>query len=250
VKQLVWATALIVAASISAAANAATPVGAVSRVRGECVGLSEGMTRALDAGAAVHLAEEISTGKAARLEIKFDDGTILTLGEHARLVIDSFVYNPADGLDELIVSATGSFRFVSGALKSEASTIRVETPLSLIGVRGTDFWGGPINDRYGVFLPTRAKSSPGAASARMPGSSRSPTSSARKNRCTYFGLSLCPANGLPAITASSQGILPFDAGGNWPQQARQQARQVPQGRYDRPQPAFHGQDRQPGEVDR
>jgi len=52
----------------------------------------------------------------------------------------------------LIVSATRSFRFVSGALKSEASTIRVETPLSLIGVRGTDFWGGPINDRYGVFL--------------------------------------------------------------------------------------------------
>lgn len=151
-KRLIWAAALIVTALVSPAANAATPVGAVSRVIGDSVGVSEGLERTLEAGAAVHLAEEISTGEAARLEIKFDDGTILTLGARARIVIDAFVYNPNDGLDELIISAAGPFRFVSGAFKTEASTIRVETPLALIGVRGTDFWGGPIDDRYGVFL--------------------------------------------------------------------------------------------------
>jgi hypothetical protein len=30
--------------------------------------------------------------------------------------------------------------------------ILVSTPPATIGVRGTEFWGGPIDGRYGVFL--------------------------------------------------------------------------------------------------
>lgn len=75
------------------------------------------------------------------------------MGENARLVIDAFVYHPAGGIDRLIVSAAGPFRFVSASLpRRPASTVRVETPVALIGVRGTDFWGGPIDGSYGVFL--------------------------------------------------------------------------------------------------
>ena len=80
-------------------------------------------------GLPVHLREEISTGDAARLELTFDDGTTLTLGEKARLVIDEFVYNPADGLERMAVSASGAFRFVSGALKRPTSEVSVATPV-------------------------------------------------------------------------------------------------------------------------
>jgi len=135
-----------------AKANAATQVGAVSRVQGQCSGVSEGVTRTLSTGAPVHLAEEISTGGEARLEIGLDDGTTLTLGENARLVIDRFVYRPRESLDELAVSTVGAFRFVSGAFKTAASSVSVQTPVALIGVRGTDFWGGPIDGQFGVFL--------------------------------------------------------------------------------------------------
>jgi len=153
VKRMMLLAALMVATLCSVGAYAATPVGAVSRVRGECVGLSEGVARTLDPGVPVHLAEDISTGDKARLEIRFEDGTTLTMGENARLVVDTFVFHPAGGLDRLIVSSAGPFRFVSGSLpRQPASTVRVETPLALIGVRGTDFWGGPIDGRYGVFL--------------------------------------------------------------------------------------------------
>ncbi|MCP5113624.1 MAG: FecR domain-containing protein [bacterium] len=100
----------------------------------------------------VYLKEEVSTAASAKLEITFADGTVLTLGEQARIVIDSFVYNPGDGLDQLLVSTSGPFRMVSGALKRPAATIEVDTPVALIGVRGTDFWAGPIDDRYGVLL--------------------------------------------------------------------------------------------------
>lgn len=143
---------LAMVALSSAVASAAMQVGSVSRAQGDSVGVSEGKQRPLDNGAPVHLAEEILTGDAARLEIGLDDGTTLTLGEKARLVIDRFVYRPQESLDELAVSTRGAFRFVSGALKTASSAISVQTPVALIGVRGTDFWGGPIDGLYGVFL--------------------------------------------------------------------------------------------------
>ena len=132
--------------------QAATEVGAVTRARGDCVGVSEGTTRSLGAGLPVFLAEEISTGEAARLRITFDDGTVLTLGERARVVIDSFVYQPDDGLEQLLLTATGPFRLATAALVSPAAVINVATPAAVLGVRGTDYWGGPIDGRYGVLV--------------------------------------------------------------------------------------------------
>jgi hypothetical protein len=150
-RKLSVALVSIAAASV-ADAYAATPVGQVSRLQGMSTGVSEGTTRQLEAGVPIHLQEEVSTGASTRLEITFDDGTTLTLGERARLVIDTFVYRPADDSNQILVSAAGPFRFVTGAIGQLAGTIRVQTPVALIGVRGTDFWGGPLDGRYGVFL--------------------------------------------------------------------------------------------------
>lgn len=133
-------------------ADAATPVGEVSRLKGMSTGVSEGISRQLEVGASVHMQEEVSTGVSARLEITFDDGTTLTLGEEARLVIDTYVYEPAESSGQILVSAAGPFRFVTGAIGEFAGAVRVQTPVALIGVRGTDFWGGPLDGRYGVFL--------------------------------------------------------------------------------------------------
>jgi hypothetical protein len=48
----------------------------------------------------------------------------------------------------------GAFRFLSGqATKLASSDVSVTTPVAIIGVRGTEFWGGPIdNQALGVFL--------------------------------------------------------------------------------------------------
>lgn len=137
---------------LAAPAEAATEVGAVSRVKGACFGESEGNRRQLEAGHAVHLAEEITTGAAARLRVTFDDGTVLTIGEQARVVIDTFVYDPNDGLDRFLITTTGPFRLATGALKTPTATIEVQTPAATMGVRGTDFWGGPIDGRFGVLV--------------------------------------------------------------------------------------------------
>jgi hypothetical protein len=63
----------------------------------------------------------------------------------------------------------GAFRFVSGRLSKLAkSDVSVTTPVANIGIRGTDFWGGPIDDQaLGVFLITGAVSVSNAAGTQI-----------------------------------------------------------------------------------
>ena len=134
-------------------ALAATVIGAVTRIKGDCQGTSEGTVRALAAGAPVHLDEVVQTGDGARLALTFEDGTVLTLGEKARVTIDRFVYRPRGLGNAFRATTIGAFRFVSGNLgKTAASSVEVTTPVATIAIRGTDFWGGPIDGVYGVFL--------------------------------------------------------------------------------------------------
>src|SRR6185312_15271332 len=53
----------------------------------------------LPVGAPVHLKDELRTGANARLQVTFLNETQLTLGEHASVVIDRYVYDPDSGAD-------------------------------------------------------------------------------------------------------------------------------------------------------
>ena len=147
------------------AADAAVVVGKISRIVGDGRATSEGVVRVLAADAPIHQDEVVTTGVAARLEVTLNDGTVLTVGEKARIAIDSFVYHPAGTVNRLKVAVAGPFRiasalnkrvevrFVSGKLsKRPGADVAVTTPVATIGVRGTDFWGGPIDGHFGVFL--------------------------------------------------------------------------------------------------
>jgi hypothetical protein len=48
----------------------------------------------------------------------------------------------------------GAFRFLSGQVsKLVSSDVSIATPVAIIGIRGTEFWGGPIDNQVlGVFL--------------------------------------------------------------------------------------------------
>jgi hypothetical protein len=132
-------------------AFAATAIGKVTRVEGAARGTLAGVTRALGRDDAVHLDEAVTTGEAARLEVLLDDNTVLTLGEKASLRLDAFVYRPERSV--LKATIAGAFRFVSAALAGGTSReATVTTSFAVIGVRGTNFWGGPIDGAFGVVL--------------------------------------------------------------------------------------------------
>jgi ferric-dicitrate binding protein FerR (iron transport regulator) len=137
-----------------AAAQAPEPVGRVNKVQNEANVVSATGAKAATIGTLVHMQDELRTGAGARLQVTFRDNTVLTLGEHARLTIDRYVYDPERGIGETALkAAAGAFRFVTGRMQNlKDKTIVVSTPVAQIGVRGTEFWGGPIDATYGVFL--------------------------------------------------------------------------------------------------
>ncbi len=144
-------------------------VGVVTRIQREASVTSGDTTRSLSSSERLSLNDVVRTSQGSRLEIEFLDETRLTLGENAELTLDRYVFNPAAGVGAISVSVTGAFRFLSGQLSKLASSdASVRTRIATIGVRGTEFWGGPIDDQaLGVFLIQGAVSVRNAAGAQL-----------------------------------------------------------------------------------
>ena len=131
-------------------AGAAT-VATVERVAGT-VEIGSPAYQALGVGAAIAQGDVITTQVGARLELRFIDGMVLILGENARMQIDTLVYDPDDQIGQAAVQvAQGAFRVISGGIaKLPDHPFHLITPFATIGVRGTDFWGGPLDDPFAM----------------------------------------------------------------------------------------------------
>lgn len=85
----------------------------------------------------IYMSEVVETGEESALVVKFSDGSKLTLGENAKIVIDKYVYDPVSSTGEQAVTLSkGAFRFVSGALPK--ASVKITTPTVTIGIRGTE----------------------------------------------------------------------------------------------------------------
>ncbi len=85
----------------------------------------------------VYMNEIIETDDESALIVKFSDGSKLTLGENAKVVIDKYVYDAGAKTGEQAISLTkGAFRFLSGSLPKES--VKISTPTVTIGIRGTE----------------------------------------------------------------------------------------------------------------
>jgi hypothetical protein len=147
---------VLVLPSFACAAEAedADRVALVDKVENQAQIVSASGAATATIGTPVHMKDELRTGAGARLQVIFRDDTVLTLGEHASVLIDRYVYDPDRGIGETVLQATkGAFRFATGRLKElKDKKIAISTPVADIGVRGTEFWGGPLDAKYGVLL--------------------------------------------------------------------------------------------------
>jgi hypothetical protein len=167
--RLIVVTVMLCFGFAGARVSAQEAIGAVSRIQGDASGTSSGTTRPLGLNASVFLNEIVTTAPAARPEITFKDNTRITLGATAKLTPDRYIFDPAAGRGSIKAAVVGAFRFLSGQLpKLARSDVSVTTPVATIGIRGTEFWGGPIDDQaLGVFLVQGAVRVSNAAGARI-----------------------------------------------------------------------------------
>lgn len=126
-------------------AQAQQTAGQVERQKGSASRSAAGDTSDLTQGGRVFVGDEISTGPGARLEIRFDDQSMLTLGENARITIDQFVYAPSGDSNQALNIVSGVFRFATGQIgKLTPSNVAFTTPVAVVGIRGTLFLGGEL----------------------------------------------------------------------------------------------------------
>jgi len=128
-----------------AAGNAAAQTASVgtAQVQGGASVTRGNATTALATGAAIFDDDILETAADGKLLVTFTDGTQLTLGPSADVVIDEFVYNPNGGANNAALRVTaGAMRLVAGAVEAVGGgqAVRVTTPVGTIGIRGTDFF--------------------------------------------------------------------------------------------------------------
>ncbi len=157
--------ALLVLALVPATLSGADddPAGKVTRVQGAAMAMQNALPRPLKVGDTILAGDVLSTGQGARLEVTMVDETVLKLGEKAVLVVSEYVMdaNPNAALRLL----QGAFSATTGKITQLAdASFLVNTEVATIGVRGTTFWGGMLDDEYqvamldgkGVYVETRA----------------------------------------------------------------------------------------------
>jgi hypothetical protein len=69
------------------------------------------------------------------------DDSLLSLGPNSEVVVDQFLFTPAEGKLALVTRMVkGTAVFFSGVIaKLSPQSVRIETPNATIGVRGTRF---------------------------------------------------------------------------------------------------------------
>ena len=132
---------LLVLCLVATPAYSKSEIGAIGQVQGSGV-LERGKSIVIDGevGAAVQSMDEAVTANGT-MRIDFVDETRVELTEQSRLVIDEFVYDPANDIGSLSIKASlGTVRYASGQIaKKYKQNVKISTPSATIGVRGTDF---------------------------------------------------------------------------------------------------------------
>lgn len=92
----------------------------------------------------LHAGDILVTAKGSRVQLRLTDDTLITLGENTWFEISTYSDRSRAPVAKFKLDR-GAFRLKTGALPGRRNaTFEISTPAAVIGVRGTDFWGGDI----------------------------------------------------------------------------------------------------------
>jgi hypothetical protein len=130
---------LLVLVTATGLARAEPPVGVVKVVQGEAFVERAGQSIPARDGMGLAEGEVLRTGADGRLGVLLRDDTRLSLGPGGEIRIDRFAFAPAQGNLALVLRLVrGAATYVSGKIaKLAPEAVRIETPVGIVGVRGT-----------------------------------------------------------------------------------------------------------------
>ena len=115
--------------------------GTFKSVQGDVTVVSGEVRRAAVVGAGLHETERVLTGADGMASLVLKDGTVLSIGSNSTLDLSTFQFDSTTHEGNVLVSLLrGSMRMVTGLIaKFKPEQVKVVTPTTVIGVRGTDF---------------------------------------------------------------------------------------------------------------
>ena len=131
---IVAAAAVVLAVPVSAQD---TKIGVTAVVNPDATGQPPTQQRrTLQVGLDIFTRESVVTTATGQAQMLFLDESALTVGPNSEVVLDEFVYDPAQKTGKIALSATkGVFRLVGGQI-SKTNPVTLKTPTATIGVRG------------------------------------------------------------------------------------------------------------------
>ena len=92
-------------------------------------------------GVQLNPGDRLVTGKNGRISLTFIDNTRFSVGPNSRVAVNEFAYDRTRQRGRFLTQVDrGSLAIVSGQIaKSDRDAMKVRTPNSLLGVRGTRF---------------------------------------------------------------------------------------------------------------
>ena len=129
------------AAALFAASPVAAEIARIKQSSGSA--LVERNTQRLKAAPGLQLlaGDRLVTGKDGRMSLTFIDNTRFAVGPNSRVSVSEFQYDRTRQKGSFVTKVDrGSLAIVSGRIaKSDRDAMKVRTPNSLLGVRGTKF---------------------------------------------------------------------------------------------------------------
>lgn len=133
--------AISVVLLLPASVSADEPAGVIKIVLGEAYVQRGDSTFHAEPGVKVLPGDELRTGEDASLGVIFRDDSVLSLGPGSSMVLERFVFAPAEGKMRIVARImAGTMSYLSGLIgKLAPDSIRFDTPDASIGIRGTHF---------------------------------------------------------------------------------------------------------------
>jgi hypothetical protein len=124
-------------ATIAAASDG--PAGSVKTVKGTASIVRQDKVIPAKSGEKIFEKDILRTGADGSLGVIFKDDTLLSLGPNSDLVVDEFLFSPAEGkLSFIVRMLKGTAAYLSGIIsKLSPESVRFDTPVASLGIRGT-----------------------------------------------------------------------------------------------------------------
>jgi len=124
---------------LSSASDA--PVGSVNRLKGTASIIRQNHVIPAQVGEKIYIMDALKTGRDGSLGVIFKDDTLLSIGPRSEIIISEFIFSPTEGKLSMVTKLLkGTAIYLTGIIaKLSPGSVRFETPVANIGIRGTKF---------------------------------------------------------------------------------------------------------------